>query len=72
MQTMTTYRVYIVGADGHFQASEIVVAADDREAVKIAERFSDQNAVEVWHLDRRVAELPKMAARSNQSPPRSS
>ena len=55
---MTDYRAYIVGTDGHFKSSEVIVAEDDKQAIKIAEKLVDEHSVEVWQLDRKVAVLP--------------
>jgi hypothetical protein len=57
---MTDYRAYIVGPDGHFKNFEAIIANDDKQAIKIAEKLTDRNVVEVWHLDRKVAVLPKL------------
>ena len=55
---MPDYRAYIVGTDGHFKSSEIIVADDDSHAVRIAEKLVDGHDVEVWQLDRKLAVLP--------------
>lgn len=55
---MSDYRAYIVGTDGHFQSSEVIIADDDTQAVKIAEKLVDGHDVEVWQLDRKIAVLP--------------
>ena len=62
---MPDYRAYIVDADGHFKAFEVIVADDDEKAVKIAEKLVVGHDVEVWHLDRKIAVLPSKAS----SPP---
>jgi hypothetical protein len=56
--TMSDYRAYIVGIDGHFKSSKIIVAQDDEEAVEMAEKYCEEHAVEVWQLDRKIAVLP--------------
>jgi hypothetical protein len=56
--SMTDYRAYIIGRDGHFQSSEVIIADDDEKAVKIAEKLVDGHDVEVWQLDRKIAFLP--------------
>ena len=55
---MPDYRAYIVGSDGHFKSSEVIIADDDGQAVKIAEKLVDGHDVEVWQLDRKIAALP--------------
>lgn len=54
---MPDYRAYIVGSDGHFKASEIIVADDDEHAVRLAEKLVDGHDVELWHLDRKITLL---------------
>lgn len=56
---MPDYRAYIIGHDGHFKASKVVVADDDEQAVKIAEKLVDGHDVEVWQLDRKIAVLKR-------------
>jgi hypothetical protein len=53
------YRAYIVGTDGHFTSSETIVASDDKEAIKIAQKLVDGHDVEVWHMKRKIAFLPR-------------
>jgi hypothetical protein len=55
---MPDYRAYIVGTDGHFKSSEVIIADDDDGAVKIAEKLVDGHVVEVWQLDRKITVLP--------------
>ena len=56
---MPDYRAYIVGTDGHFKSSEVIIADDDEGALKIADKLVDRNNVEVWQLDRKIAVLPR-------------
>ncbi|MCX7318819.1 MAG: hypothetical protein NT113_04740 [Hyphomicrobiales bacterium] len=56
---MQKYRAYIVGPDGHFKTSKIVTAEDDESAVALARQFADEYDVEVWCLDRKVAEIKR-------------
>lgn len=56
--TMTDYRAYIIGPDGHFKASETISAPDDAAAIEAANKFVGDDGVEVWLLDRKVAVLP--------------
>jgi hypothetical protein len=39
---------YTVGHDGHFTASEIIEAEDDKRAIRIAEKLVDGHDVELW------------------------
>ena len=56
---MPEYRAFTVGHDGRFKASEVIVADDNDNAVKIAEKLVvDGHSVEVWQLDRKIAILP--------------
>jgi hypothetical protein len=54
---MTDYRVYIVGADGHFRAFEVITADDDESAIRLARQYVDGCGVEVWDMDRKIAVL---------------
>lgn len=54
---MSEYRAYIVGADGHFRTFEVIVADDDQEALRVAEKFVDGHDVELWQLDRKIGVL---------------
>jgi hypothetical protein len=58
-ETMPDYRAYIVGADGHFKSAEVIMADDDENAVRIAEKLVDGHDVELWQLDRKVIVLPR-------------
>lgn len=51
------YRAYIVGADGHFKAAEVVEAVDDVAAIELAKKYVGEDGVELWLLDRQVAIL---------------
>lgn len=56
---MPDYRAYIVGHDGHFKTFEVIVADDDDQALKLANKLVDGHDVEVWLLDRKIAVLPR-------------
>jgi hypothetical protein len=56
--TMTDYRAYILGPDGHFKTVEVINAPDDEKAIETARQFVDGCSVEVWELDRKVVLLP--------------
>jgi len=55
---MTDYRVYIVGAEGHFCDVVPLVCADDEQAIRLAQELATDQAVELWQLDRKVAVIP--------------
>jgi len=55
---MTDYRVYIVGADGHFCDVVPLVCTDDEQAIRLAQELAIDQAVELWQLDRKVAVIP--------------
>ena len=53
---MPDYRVYIIGHDGHFQASTALPnCPNDDAAIAAAQPLVDGHDVELWHLDRMVA-----------------
>lgn len=50
------YRIYVVGHDGHFQASKALPdCPDDGAAIAAAKPLIDGHDLELWHLDRKVA-----------------
>jgi hypothetical protein len=52
---MADYRVYFVGADGHFFDAVALVCADDAEAIEKAKQLAHGHDIELWQLDRKVA-----------------
>jgi hypothetical protein len=52
---MADYRVYIIGADGHFLRSVELVCPDDEKAQEFAKQLVDGHDVELWERDRKVA-----------------
>jgi hypothetical protein len=54
---MLEYRVYIIGADGHFQRSINLVCADDAEASETTRKLLDRHDVELWQGGRMVAKF---------------
>ena len=55
---VTTYRAYIVGADGHFQGVHLLPNCNtDDEALQAAKQYVDGCDVQVWNLDRLVASV---------------
>jgi len=51
---MTEYRVYTVGADGHFINCRGFVCDNDEDALVWARRMIDGAALEVWSGERQV------------------
>jgi hypothetical protein len=61
------YRLYLLGTpDGHFVGFEEIEAADDVEAVRIAETHCGRQPLELWCGKRRVKAFP---ARPEETPP---
>ena len=54
---MNEYRAYIIGPDGHIQRRIELLCADDGAAKAQAEHLVDGHDVELWQLDRRIAEF---------------
>jgi hypothetical protein len=54
---MPEYRVYIIGADGHFYNSVPLECADDSEAIEQAKQLVDGHDVELWQRDRKIAKF---------------
>jgi hypothetical protein len=54
---MPDYRVYIIGADGHFFDSHAIECADDETAMERAAQLVDGHDVELWQRDRKVAKF---------------
>jgi hypothetical protein len=52
---MTDYRVYIVGAEGHFCDVVPLVCGEDEEAIRLARELAVDRDAELWQLDRKVA-----------------
>lgn len=51
------YRVYIIGPDGHISSRVDLICPDDDAAKERAKALVDGNDVELWQLDRRIAEF---------------
>ena len=54
---MIEYRAFAVGGDGHFIGFELLVCADDSEAIESAKRLVDGHDIELWSGDRLVIRL---------------
>jgi hypothetical protein len=55
---MKAYRLYFIGADGHFAKVEVIEAADDAAAIAAAAVLLSGSGAELWDLDRRVKVFP--------------
>lgn len=54
---MASYYICIIGEDGQIKDRVGVLCDDDEEAIRIAKKFADGHAVELWHGKRKIAEL---------------
>src|ERR1700730_10996411 len=56
--TVSNYRAYIIGHDGHFLGAEILSeCTDDETAEKAAQKLVGGHSVELWDRDRLVNRL---------------
>ncbi len=51
-----SYYICIIGDDGKIK-DRVGLLCDDEEAIRIAEKFADGHAVELWQGKRKIAEL---------------
>ena len=51
------YRAYIIGPDGHVLRRIDLFCTDDDAAIRQAKQLVDGHDVELWQLDRRIAEF---------------
>jgi hypothetical protein len=56
---MVDYRVYRVGADGHFVGYEPLTCLDDAEAIQKAQRLVDGHDIELWSGPRLVIRISR-------------
>ena len=61
---MAEYRVYLVDSDDHFFDTVHLTCTDDAEAIVQALALAIGHGVELWQLDRKVAEFLE----SNKTP----
>jgi hypothetical protein len=54
---MNEYRAYIFGPDGHILRRVDLICTDDDQAKGLAKGLVDGHDVELWQLDRRIAEF---------------
>lgn len=65
---MLLYRMYWMGADGHYTGAEDIECASDQEAItKAWKQIGDAPAMEVWLGTRRVAQLGSLAQDTSSS-----
>jgi hypothetical protein len=57
------YRLYFLDPLGHIRAAKDFECPSDNEAVATAEQYRDKCDLELWHMDRVVAALPKLEPR---------
>jgi len=55
--TMTEYRAYLLGRNGHIEGFEPLSCADDAAAIVAAKRFMGSHGVEIWQDARKVVTL---------------
>jgi hypothetical protein len=58
---MNAYRLYFVGADGHFKGVEVIEADDDDTAILAARKHAGALPMELWNADRRVETFPAVS-----------
>jgi hypothetical protein len=56
-QRVQHYRAYIMGWDGHILSAVDLHCPDDDAAKERAKQLVDGHDVELWQLDRRIAEF---------------
>jgi hypothetical protein len=54
---MRDYRAYIMGPDGHIKDRIEFWSKDDETAKKQAEQCVDGHDIELWHQDKKIADL---------------
>ena len=59
---MRDYRAYIMGLDGHVTGRHEFWAEDDEKAKEQAKQYVDGHDIELWHRDKKIAELSSKTA----------
>ena len=59
---MGDYRAYIIGPDGHIKDRIEFWSKDDETAKKRVEQYVDGHDIELWHQDKKIAELSSKTA----------
>jgi hypothetical protein len=54
---MGTYRVYVIGLDGHFVRAIQLDCLNDKAAIETAKQLINGHHIELWQLDRIVAKF---------------
>jgi hypothetical protein len=54
---MADYRIYFVGADGHFAGAKDIYCPNDQEALKRAKQHVDGCDIELWARGRFIAKI---------------
>jgi hypothetical protein len=54
---MEGYRAYVMGPDGHILNRIDLICEDDDAAKEQAKDFVDGHDIELWYLDRKIAEF---------------
>jgi hypothetical protein len=57
---MAEYRIYVIGADGHFIRAINLNCADDKAAIESAKQFIGDRGLELWQRDRKIATFEKI------------
>lgn len=64
-QALFDYRLFFLGADGHFRHAMILTCASDRAAIRLAASYHDGRAMELWLRDRLVKQFERRSIESN-------
>ena len=59
MSAPVGYYAFIIGDDGHIQNRVGIFCTDDEEAKRFAMQLVDGDDVELWQLDRKIAEFKR-------------
>ena len=54
---MADYRIYFIGADGHFAGAEEIYCANDQEALERAKQLVSGCDIELWARHRFIAKI---------------
>ncbi len=62
------YRVYVLTFEGNVLASCDLDVADDKEAIKVAQKLNTEHAVEVWWGPRRIVRVEAQPGKKSPKP----
>ena len=65
---MPQYRAFIIGLDGRVIKAHELDYPDDLSATEAARQFIDGHEVELWSLDRKVAEFDRVTPGGSTGP----